>query len=111
MCLDVLRALRRDPEAPDFIAGLVDDASPLIGEKATVIDMSDELTSEGSARIMVGRLAALAATAALVRTAPPDVADAFAQTRFFRPHAALYGADGIEPRTADALLHRALPEN
>ncbi len=110
MCLDVLRALRRDPEAPDFIAGLVDEASPLIGDKATVIDMSDELTGEGGARIMVGRLATLAATAALARTAPPDVADAFAQTRFFRSHAALYGADGIETHTADILLRRALPE-
>jgi hypothetical protein len=38
------------------------------------------------------------------------VADAFAQTRFFRPHAALYGASGIETRTADLLLRRALPE-
>ena len=110
MCLDVLRALRRDPETPDFIAGLVDEASPLIGEKATVIDMSDELTSEGGARVMVGRLATLAATAALARTAPPDVADAFAQTRFFRSHAALYGADGIEPKVGDTLLQRALPE-
>ena len=110
MCLDVLRALRRDPETPDFIAGLVDEASPLIADRATVLDMSDELTNEGGARVMVGRLATLAATAALARTAPPDVADAFAQTRFFRQHATLYGADGIESRTADMLLQRALPE-
>ncbi len=107
MCCGRYAATRR---LADFIAGLVDEASPLIGEKATVIDMSDEFTSEGGARIMVGRLATLAATAALARTAPPDVADAFAQTRFFRPHAALYGADGIETHAADTLLQRALPE-
>jgi hypothetical protein len=89
---------------------LVSEASPLIGEKATILDMTNELTSEGAARILVGRLATLAATAALARTAPPEVTDAFAQTRFFRSHAALYGADGIEARTADILLRRALPE-
>ncbi|MDE2375276.1 MAG: acyl-CoA dehydrogenase family protein [Hyphomicrobiales bacterium] len=110
MCLDVLRALRRDPEAADFFAGLVDEASPLIGERAAVIDMAGEVIDEGSARIMVSRLATLAATAALARTAPPDVADAFAQTRFFRAHAALYGAAGIETHIADILLRRALPE-
>jgi putative acyl-CoA dehydrogenase len=110
MCLDVLRALRRDQESADLIAGLVSEASPLIGEKATVLEMTDEVTSERDARILVGRLATLAATAALAQTAPSDVADAFAQTRFFRLHAALYGADGIETRTADTLLQRALPE-
>jgi len=110
MCLDVLRALKRDEEAAELIADLVSEASPLIGEKATILDMTNELTSEGAARILVGRLATLAATAALARTAPPEVTDAFAQTRFFRSHAALYGADGIEARTADILLRRALPE-
>jgi len=110
MCLDVLRALKRDEEAGELIADLVSEASPLIGEKATIVEMTDEFTSEGAARTMVGRLATLAATAALAKTAPPDVADAFAQTRFFRSHAALYGADGIEPKTADMLLQRALPE-
>jgi hypothetical protein len=38
------------------------------------------------------------------------VADVFVRTRFFRSHAALYGADGIEGGTADILLRRALPE-
>ncbi|MGD0421288.1 MAG: isovaleryl-CoA dehydrogenase [Xanthobacteraceae bacterium] len=110
MCLDVLRALKRDEEAAELIADLVSEASPLIGEKATILDMTDESTSEGAARILVGRLATLAATAALAGTAPPEVADAFVRTRFFRSHAALYGADGIEGGTADILLRRALPE-
>jgi putative acyl-CoA dehydrogenase len=110
MCLDVLRALKRDGEAAELIADLVSEASPLIGEKATILDMTDESTSEGAARILVGRLATLAATAALAGTAPPEVADAFVRTRFFRSHAALYGADGIEGGTADILLRRALPE-
>jgi hypothetical protein len=110
MCLDVLRALRRDQEAGGLIGDLVSEASPLIGEKATILEMTDEPTSEGEARILVGRLATLAATAALAGTAPPEVADAFAQTRFFRAHAALYGADGVEAKTAEILLQRTLPE-
>jgi putative acyl-CoA dehydrogenase len=110
MCLDVLRALRRDQESAELIAGLVSEAAPLIGEKATILEMTDEVTNERDARILVGRLATLAATAALVKTSPPDVADAFAQTRFFRAHAALYGADGVTAHAADALLLRALPE-
>jgi putative acyl-CoA dehydrogenase len=110
MCLDVLRALKRDEEAAELIADLVSEASPLIGEKATILDMTDEPTSEGAARILVGRLATLAATAALAGTAPPEVADAFVRTRFFRSHAALYGTDGIEGGTANILLRRALPE-
>jgi putative acyl-CoA dehydrogenase len=111
MCLDVLRALRRDQESAELIAGLVSEAAPLIGEKVTILDMSEDLDSEGDARIFVGKLATLAATAALAKTAPPEVADAFAQTRFFCQHAALYGADRIETRTADILLRRALPES
>jgi putative acyl-CoA dehydrogenase len=110
MCLDVLRALKRDDEAGELVGDLVSEASPLIGEKATILEMTDEFTSEGEARILVGRLATLAATAALAKTAPPEVADAFAQTRFFRAHAALYGADGIEAKTAEVLLQRTLPE-
>jgi putative acyl-CoA dehydrogenase len=110
MCLDVLRALKRDEQAAELIADLVSEASPLIGEKATILDMTDESTSEGAARVLVGRLATLAATAALAGTAPPEVADVFVRTRFFRSHAALYGADGIEGGTADILLRRALPE-
>ena len=110
MCLDVLRALKRDEQAAELIADLVSEASPLIGEKATILDMTDESTSEGAARVLVGRLATLAATDALPGTAPPEVADVFVRTRFFRSHAALYGADGIEGGTADILLRRALPE-
>jgi putative acyl-CoA dehydrogenase len=111
MCLDVMRALRRDSEATDLIAELVREASPLVGEKARILELTDELSNEGAARIMVGKLATLAATAALAKTAPPEVTDAFAQTRFFRQHAALYGADAIDARSADILLQRALPED
>jgi putative acyl-CoA dehydrogenase len=70
----------------------------------------DDFASEAAARITVGKLATLAAAAALEATAPPAVAEASARTRLAQQHAALYGADRIEARTAETLLQRALPE-
>jgi putative acyl-CoA dehydrogenase len=110
MCLDVLRALRRDPEADEFFRELARQASPLIGKEADVFAPTNEFASEAGARITVGRLATLAAAAALEATAPPAVAEAFVRTRVLQQHAALYGADGIEAHTAGTLLQRALPE-
>jgi putative acyl-CoA dehydrogenase len=110
MCLDVLRALRRDQEAAAFFAELARKASPLIGKEADIFDPASEFANEAAARITVGKLATLAAAAALEATAPAAVTEAFVRTRLVQQHAALYGADGIEARTAETLLQRALPE-
>ena len=110
MCLDVLRALRRDPEAGDFLRGLAHRAAPSIGDEAELFERVNDVESEAKARITVGKLATLAAAAALEATAPAEVTEAFARTRIRRQHAALYGADGIDGRVADTLLQRALPE-
>jgi hypothetical protein len=58
---------------------------------------------------MVGRLAGIAAAAALNDSAPAAVTEAFVRTRVVRPRGALYGADGLEAATAELLLERALP--
>jgi putative acyl-CoA dehydrogenase len=110
MCLDVLRALRRDPEAADLLAGLARDASPLLEGGAELFPPISEIESEAKARIAVGRLATLAAATALETTAPAAVTESFARTRLARQHAALYGADDIAAATAETLLQRALPE-
>ena len=110
MCLDVLRALKRDREAAELFADLARDTSPLIGEDTVLFEPKNEFESEATARVTVGKLAAVAAAAALATSAPPAVVDAFVQTRLLQPHAALYGADGIDARTAELLLQRALPE-
>jgi putative acyl-CoA dehydrogenase len=110
MCLDVLRALRRDQEAAAFFAELARKASPLIGKEADIFDPASEFANESAARTTVGKLATLAAAAALEATAPVAVTEAFVRTRLVQQHAALYGADGIEARTAETLLQRALPE-
>jgi putative acyl-CoA dehydrogenase len=110
MCLDVLRALKRESEAGELISGLGRELAQWTGEKVQSIEPANEFESEGSARITVGKLATLAAASALAATAPPAVVDAFVRTRLLQQHAALYGADGIDPRTAEVLLQRALPE-
>ena len=110
MCLDVLRALKRDQEAAEFFGELARTASPLIGKEAEIFQPTHASASEAAARVTVGKLATLAAAAALEATAPPAVAEAFVRTRLLQQHAALYGADGIEAQTAETLLQRALPE-
>jgi putative acyl-CoA dehydrogenase len=110
MCLDVLRALRRDPEAADLLADLTRKAAPLLETKAELFPPMNEHESEAKARIAVGKLAALAAASALEATAPAAVTEAFVRTRLERQHAALYGADDIDGAAAEMLLQRALPE-
>jgi putative acyl-CoA dehydrogenase len=111
MCLDVLRALRRDPEATDLLAGLARKAAPLLGPGSELFPPMNELESEAKARIAVGRLATLAAASALEVTAPAAITEAFVRTRLERQHAALYGADDIGTPRAELLLQRALPED
>ncbi len=110
MCLDVLRALRRDKEASELLSDLTREAAQRMGERVPSIELTDEFANEATARSTVGKLATLAAASALAVTGPPAIVDAFMRTRLIAPHAALYGADGIEPGTADVLLQRALPE-
>jgi putative acyl-CoA dehydrogenase len=110
MCLDVLRALRRDREAADLVAELARNAAPLLEAGAELFPPMNEIESEANARIAVGKLATLAAATALEASAPPSVTEAFVRTRLARQHAALYGADDIAAATAETLLQRALPE-
>ncbi|HEY1748577.1 MAG TPA: isovaleryl-CoA dehydrogenase [Xanthobacteraceae bacterium] len=110
MCLDVLRALKRDPEAHELVRDLGRDAAQWMGEQAPSIELENEVENESVARLTVGKLATVAAGSALAVTAPRAIVDAFVRTRILAPHAALYGADRIDPRAAEALLQRALPE-
>jgi putative acyl-CoA dehydrogenase len=101
MCLDVLRALKRQDEA-ELAAGFWREA----GMEPQSLDTAEE----GSARALVGRLAVSASAAALKSTAPPAVSEAFLRTRLAKPHGALYGSAGLDNATAEMLLRRALPE-
>ena len=108
MCLDVLRALGRDEEAGALFEDLARRAQSSFG--AAMSEPLDEFAAEAAARITVGKLAALAAAAALEASAPAAVTEAFVRTRLEQPHAALYGAEGIDARATELLLQRVLPE-
>ena len=110
MCLDVLRALRRDGEAARAVlAALAEEAGDLADARAAVdvIALAAE-DAEGEARAAVDRLALLAAVAAL-RQSAPEVADLFARTRLEQGHGAMYGTSRIAPDEARGLIDRALP--
>ena len=111
MALDVLRAANRDPDAVRaVIEGLVRDAGDLPGVPTAATDITATLlspTAEGSARYATERLAILAMTAALRRSAPAAVVEAYATTRLASPRR-MIGANDID-RVANILLERALP--
>jgi putative acyl-CoA dehydrogenase len=111
MCLDVLRALRRDEEAAELFGALAREVPALGDGKAARIEPQGDADSEGAARITVARLATLAAAAALKASAPAEVTEAFVATRPAGPRGGLYGASGVAPATAALILQRALPES
>jgi putative acyl-CoA dehydrogenase len=92
-----------------LLAGLTLEAGDLPGgsEAALLVGKS---TAEADARIAVGRLALLAAAAALKSCAPAPVAEIFARTRLAATRATLYGAADIDAGTTQLLLQRALLE-
>ncbi len=106
MCLDVLRALKREEEIALFAALSRDVQTSTSGVEVAGIESATEAT----ARILVGRLALLASAVSLKASAPSAIADAFVRTRLTRPHGAVYGAEGLDAATVDLLLQRVLPE-
>ena len=85
-CLDVLRALEREPESLEaFLAEirLAEGASETLDAAIaeTIRDLADAADREAGARRLVERLALCLQGSLLVRHAPPEVADAFCATR------------------------------
>ncbi|WP_369723254.1 acyl-CoA dehydrogenase family protein [Bradyrhizobium sp. LLZ17] len=112
MCLDVLRALAREPEAAmavlQELAAATKDLSGA-GEATTFIGKSfRRADGERVARLAVEKLALLAAAAAL-NAVSPHHAELFAATRLVANHASMYGAVELESADVRALLERALP--
>jgi putative acyl-CoA dehydrogenase len=101
MCLDVLRALKRDDEVA-LIGAMARDA----GVAADNFEPPDE----SHARSFVERLAILASAAALRATAPAPIADTFVKTRFTARHSAIYGTGDLDQSAIELLLQRVLPE-
>jgi len=113
MCLDVLRALAREPEgASDVLRHLVAQTQGLPGAQEAVsfiIKTLRQPDAERVARLAVELLALLAAAAALQEIYPKH-AELFAATRLKQPHGSLYGAVDFAATEARGLLERTLPE-
>ena len=112
MCLDVLRALSREPEAASAVLHELTGATlglPGAGEAVAFIGKAFRRPDgERVARLAVERLALLAAAAALNQVAPRQ-AELFAATRLAGNHGGMYGATDIGNDDVRALLNRALP--
>lgn len=112
MCLDVLRALSREPEAAmAVLQSLAAETKALPGaaEAAAFVGKTfRRADGERVARLAVEKLALLAAAAALNGVSPHH-AELFAATRLAANHASMYGAVELESGDVRALLERALP--
>jgi putative acyl-CoA dehydrogenase len=110
ICLDVLRALRRDPASVDALFAELDLSSGVdprldvaIAElRRQVADQPDER----AARRISGRIARCLQAALLVRTSPAAVSDAFVASRIAVEPAAVAGEFAAEIDVA-AVLERA----
>jgi putative acyl-CoA dehydrogenase len=112
MCLDVLRALSRTPDAMDALRA---ELAPARGADARLDRAIGTLEAtlaarpaEGQARRLVEEIVLAVQAALLVRHAPPAVADAFCASRLAGDHG---GNFGTLPRGADltGIVERARP--
>jgi putative acyl-CoA dehydrogenase len=112
MCLDVLRALSREPEVASSIVHELTGETlglPGAGEATAFIGKAfHRPDSERVARLAVEKLALLAASAALNAVSPRQ-AQLFAATRLAGNHAGMYGAVDLAHDDISGLLGRALP--
>jgi putative acyl-CoA dehydrogenase len=112
MCLDVLRALSREPDAVTAVLQGLGQASrglPGAGDAAAFIGKTFRRPEgERAARLAVEKLALLAGSAALNAVSPRH-AELFAATRLAQTHAGMYGAVDLAESDTRGLLERALP--
>ncbi len=115
MCLDVMRAAARDPQA--FLA-LLDEIGEALAEDRAARAELDALRAmlatppeqlEALGRRLASRLVVLAQAALLRRHAPAFVADAFIASRLDPQWGAVAGTLDTRAVNVQALLHRAFP--
>ena len=111
ICLDVLRALHKEPQARDALLAelrLSRGADRHLDAALDAVEADLLAPDEASARRLVERLATTLQASLLVRHAPPAVADAFCRTRVAGDHGSVFGTlpAGVD---VDAILARAWP--
>jgi putative acyl-CoA dehydrogenase len=112
ICLDVLRAMMREPDA---VPAFINELETAHGENAALDSAIDALRDrlmqvpvEDQARHLVEQMAVALQASVLVRHAPAFVADAFCATRLSGHSGSCYGAIDARIDTA-AILKRAMP--
>jgi putative acyl-CoA dehydrogenase len=117
MCLDVLRAMEREPEAAQalFAAWQADaqghrDLSAALGRLAAALNGPAE-HREASARRIAQQIVLIAQATLLMKHAPPEVAEAFIATRLADGCGESGRVYGTLPATFDhaAIIERAFP--
>jgi putative acyl-CoA dehydrogenase len=112
VCLDVLRALAREPESVHvLLERLRQDASDLPGVDEAAAFVKKGLSDSGreaNARGVVERIALIAACAAMKESAP-RVAEIFSRARLAERRGATYGSAAVATDLQTWLLDRALP--
>ncbi len=111
-CLDVLRAMRRNPESLDALAEELAGAAGADPRfDATLTRARERLAepTEAGARVLVERLALAIQGALLLQHGDPAVADAFVASRLDRDAGLAFGTlpDGLD---LQPILDRAAPE-
>ena len=114
MCLDVLRAIQREPESMQVLLQSFADAShqqPLLKTELRQLLQLFQQTPEQlqfMARSLVSRLVILAQASLLQQYAPTFIADAFIQSRYQAFHGRVVGMLEIQPSDVDKILERVL---
>jgi len=114
-CLDVLRAVRKEPASADAFFAELDSVrggnASLDRETAALRKQigDDGSDLESRSRRLVERMAMAMQTACLVRSGNVAIADAFAESRLGRAHGVTFGT--LEPSAPlqKALIERVLP--
>jgi len=96
ICLDVLRALAREPEALDAYWDEIGDTASADARLARAVDdlrvdLAETSALEARARSLVERMALVFQASLLVRHAPTPVADAFCGSRLGAGGAGTFG--------------------
>ena len=111
ICLDVLRAMDREPMAVPAVLAELDaarGASRALDRAADALRQDLAEAQPATARALTERLALTLQAALLTRHAPPAIAEAFAATRLGPRWTGAYGA--LPPNLdTGAILERALP--
>ena len=112
ICLDVLRALARSPEARELFVAELEGGSGLLPLLDRAIETAkaglSRAREEASARRLVEDMALALQGTVLAQTAPPFIAEAFCRARLTDGAGFVYGAlaDSV---AADVLIKRAMP--